>query len=158
MILSTDGCEDLSFVFASRTQQPLTEPGLYAHGPVHVHMLDWAHEGYATDRVDRSQANEGAEGHGETGKSVLGRNRPASDRFLPEGGGPMTRKQIVHDHDIDLQNDIVLCKMLEAGIPLTLENYVDLAFLGTPPDGIEEDGEFLALVPDIILEGPTRVQ
>jgi hypothetical protein len=70
----------------------------------------------------------------------------------------MARKQITHDHDIDLENDIVVAKMLQLGTPLTLENYIQLAYLGTPPEGIEEDGEFLASVPDVILYGPKRVQ
>ena len=63
----------------------------------------------------------------------------------------MARK-VIHDHDIDLESDCVLRKMLELGIPLTLENYLNLAYLGDPPDGIEEDGEFLASVPDVIVE------
>ena len=63
----------------------------------------------------------------------------------------MARK-VIHDHDIDLENDYVLRKMLELGTPLTLENYLNLAYLGDPPEGIEEDGEFLASVPDVIFE------
>ena len=66
--------------------------------------------------------------------------------------------KIVHDRDLDAENDVVLRKMLELGTPLTLENYLDFAFLGNPPEGIEEDGEFLASVPDVILNGPRRVQ
>jgi hypothetical protein len=66
--------------------------------------------------------------------------------------------KIVHDRDLDAENDVVLRKMLELGTPLTLENYLDIAFLGNPPEGIEEDGEFLASVPDVILSGPERVQ
>ena len=65
---------------------------------------------------------------------------------------------IVHDHEPDLENNSILRTMLELGTPLTLGNYIDLAFMGTPPDGIEEDGEFLASVPDVILDGPERVQ
>lgn len=70
----------------------------------------------------------------------------------------MVRKQVVHDHDIDIENDLVLRKMIETGTPLTLENYIDFAFLGNPPEGIEEDVEFVASVPDVILEGPRKVQ
>ena len=70
----------------------------------------------------------------------------------------MARKQIAHDHDIDVENDCVLAKMLELGMPLTLENYIQLAYMGTPPERIEEDGEFLASVPDVILHGPEQVQ
>lgn len=70
----------------------------------------------------------------------------------------MARKQIIHDHDIDIENYCVLLRMIETGTSLTLDNYVQLAFLGAPPEGIEEDGEFLASVPDVILEGPTKVQ
>jgi len=33
-----------------------------------------------------------------------------------------------------------------------LNKYIEFAFLGNPPDGIEEDGEFLASVPDVIFE------
>jgi hypothetical protein len=66
--------------------------------------------------------------------------------------------EIVHDRDLDAENDVVLRTMLELGTPLTLENYLDIAFLGNPPEGIEEDGEFLASVPDVILNGPNRVQ
>jgi hypothetical protein len=71
----------------------------------------------------------------------------------------MTRKaKIVHDRDNDIETDAVLAKMLELKIPLTLEHYVDLAFMGAPPDGIEEDGEFLGSVPDVILCNSKRVQ
>ena len=66
----------------------------------------------------------------------------------------MARK-VTHDTDTE---DYVLTYMLKNGIELTLENYLDIAFLGNPPDGIAEDGEFLASVPDVILNGPTRVQ
>ena len=64
----------------------------------------------------------------------------------------MMARKVIHDHDIDLENDYVLRKMLELGTPLTLENYLNLAYLGDPPEGIEEDGEFLASVPDVIFE------
>lgn len=68
------------------------------------------------------------------------------------------KAKIVHDRDLDAENDVVLRKMLELGTPLTLKNYLDFAFLGNPPEGIEEDGEFLASVPDVILNSPKQVQ
>jgi hypothetical protein len=68
------------------------------------------------------------------------------------------KAKIVHDRDHDIENDVVLRKMIELGTPLTLEDYIRMAFMGNPPEGIEEDGEFLASVPDVILEGPKRVQ
>jgi hypothetical protein len=61
----------------------------------------------------------------------------------------MARKQIIPD--IDSDNDVVLQKMRETGTPLNLKNYINFAFLGDPPEGIEEDGEFLGSVPDVIL-------
>ena len=83
-------------------------------------------------------------------------------RGLAEAAKQIAREErqakIIHDHDNDLETDCVLAKMLELGTPLTLENYIQLAFLGTPPEGIEEDGEFLASVPDVILNGPKQVQ
>jgi hypothetical protein len=57
-----------------------------------------------------------------------------------------------------MADDIVLEKMRELKVPLTLENYIEFAFLGDPPEGIEEDGEFLASVPDVILKGRRRLQ
>jgi hypothetical protein len=68
----------------------------------------------------------------------------------------MARK-VTHDIEHTAQ-DSVLAYMLENGIELTLESYLDIAFLGNPPDGIEEDDEFLASVPDVILNGPRWVQ
>jgi hypothetical protein len=62
------------------------------------------------------------------------------------------------DRDLDLRHDCVLAKMIQLGASLDLETYLDFAFLGDPPEGIEEDGEFLASVPDIILYGPTTIQ
>src|SRR2546425_12982373 len=62
---------------------------------------------------------------------------------------PQTRKVI---HDDDTEHSGVLAFMLKYKIDLTLENYIDLAYMGSPPDGIEQDGEFLASVPDVILE------
>jgi len=77
----------------------------------------------------------------------------------------MAKKQrIVHRNlrtevcDIDLNSDCVLETMIKLGARLDLETYVSFSFFGTPPDGIEEDAEFLASVPDIILYGPERVQ
>ena len=61
-------------------------------------------------------------------------------------------------HDDDTERNYVLEYMLKSGIELSLENYLDMAFLGNPPDGIAEDGEFLASVPDVILNGPRWVQ
>jgi hypothetical protein len=57
-----------------------------------------------------------------------------------------------------MADDIVMEKIRELKVPLTLENYIEFAFLGDPPEGIEEDGEFLASVPDVILKGRRRLQ
>jgi hypothetical protein len=71
----------------------------------------------------------------------------------------MERKpKIVHDRDLNVANDVVLAQMLKDHAPLTLANYLEYAYLGNPPEGIEEDGEFLASLPDVILNGPSRVQ
>ena len=67
-------------------------------------------------------------------------------------------KQACFDRDLDAENDVVLARMLKDRVSLSLDNYLEYAFLGNPPDGIEEDGEFLASVPDVILNGPKRVQ
>ena len=61
-------------------------------------------------------------------------------------------------HDDDTEHNNILRFMLQNKIELTLENYIDIAFMSTPPDGIAEDGEFLASVPDVILHGPRLVQ
>lgn len=66
--------------------------------------------------------------------------------------------KIIHDRDIDLENDIVLATMLAVGATLDLETYIAFSFFGTPPEGIESDGEFLATVPDVILNGPGMIQ
>jgi hypothetical protein len=66
------------------------------------------------------------------------------------------RKQVIHDDDTEPSG--VLAFMVKYKIDLTLANYIDIAFMSTPPDGIEEDGEFLASVPDVILHGPRLVQ
>jgi hypothetical protein len=68
----------------------------------------------------------------------------------------MAKHKIVHDRDIDAENDAVLAKMLACGADLDLETYLDFAFLGDPPEGIEDDGEFLASVPDVILNGGSK--
>ena len=57
-----------------------------------------------------------------------------------------------------MAEDIVLEKMRELKVPLTLENYIDFAFMGDPPDDIDKDGEFLASVPDVVLKGRRKVQ
>jgi hypothetical protein len=66
-------------------------------------------------------------------------------------------RKIAHDRDLNLENDCVLAKMLEVGAPLTLAKYLEFAYLGNPPDGIEDDAEFLASVPDVILSNSKRV-
>jgi hypothetical protein len=48
--------------------------------------------------------------------------------------------------------------MLAVGAKLDLATYIHFAYLYDPPEGIEEDGEFLASVPDCILKGTTKVQ
>jgi hypothetical protein len=69
------------------------------------------------------------------------------------------KKKVAHEaYDLDLEHDCVLAKMIQLGASLDLETYITFAFFGTPPEGIEEDGEFLASVPDIILYGPTKIQ
>ncbi len=68
---------------------------------------------------------------------------------------PQTRKVI---HDDDTEHSGVLAFMLKYKVELTLSNYIDIAFMSTPPEGIEEDGEFLASVPEVILYGPRMVQ
>jgi hypothetical protein len=62
------------------------------------------------------------------------------------------KTKIVHDRDLNAEGDAVLAYMLKVGASLDLETYLDYAFLGNPPEGIEQDGEFLASVPDVILE------
>jgi hypothetical protein len=42
--------------------------------------------------------------------------------------------------------DIVLEKMKEEGIPMTRENYLELAYMGNPPE--ELDGEEEAALPE----------
>jgi hypothetical protein len=64
---------------------------------------------------------------------------------------------MARNRNINPENDAVLEKMIATKSPLTLENYLDFAFLGNPPDGIEEDGEFLASVPDVILKNSRRL-
>jgi hypothetical protein len=69
-------------------------------------------------------------------------------------GEVMARKLI---HDIDSENDAVLDQMIATHTPLTLENYIAFAYLGDPPEAIEEDGEFLASIPDVILKNSRRL-
>lgn len=66
--------------------------------------------------------------------------------------------KIIYDRDIDLENDIVLARMLKDGAKLDLKTYLVYAYFGDVPEGIEQDGEFLASVPDVILNGPGRIQ
>ena len=42
--------------------------------------------------------------------------------------------------------DIVMDKMKQAGIPMTRENYLDLAYMGNPPEQL--DGEEEANLPE----------
>jgi hypothetical protein len=108
----------------------------------------------------------------ETGKAiergeVMAKLNSLTDRQkhmhgLAEAARQVAREErqakIVHDHDLDLENDIVLARMLKDGAILDLKTFITYAYFGTPPEGIEEDGEFLATVPDVILNGPKRVQ
>ncbi len=66
--------------------------------------------------------------------------------------------KIVWDRDLNAENDAVLARMLKDGASLDLETYLDYAYLCDPPEGIEEDGEFLASVPDVILKNSRFVQ
>jgi hypothetical protein len=50
------------------------------------------YEGYAIDRPDRTEANEGAESRSQTETSFLGRSCPASNRQVFEGGEMMAKK------------------------------------------------------------------
>ena len=74
----------------------------------------------------------------------------SSGRVLGKAEKVMARKR-----NID-SGDIVLDKMIATCIPLTIENYLDLAFMGNPPDNILEDGEFLADLPEVILKNVGR--
>jgi hypothetical protein len=47
-------------------------------------------------------------------------------------------------------NDIVLTRMKENGVPLTRANYLDIAYMGAPPDEI--GGEIEASIPKEIGE------
>ncbi|MGA7226205.1 MAG: hypothetical protein WB621_06060 [Candidatus Acidiferrales bacterium] len=44
-----------------------------------------------------------------------------------------------------MTNDIVLAWMKKEGVPLTRQNYLDLAYMGSPPDEI--GGEIEASIP-----------
>jgi hypothetical protein len=71
----------------------------------------------------------------------------------------VVQEEVLSIRDLTCQTDCVLREMLRVGADLTLESYLDFAFLpGDDIEGIEEDAEFLASVPDVILRGPTRVQ
>ncbi|MGA7553137.1 MAG: hypothetical protein WA274_24400 [Candidatus Acidiferrales bacterium] len=49
-----------------------------------------------------------------------------------------------------MTNDIVLQLMIEKGVPLTRQNYLDIAYMGAPPDEI--GGEIEASIPKEIGE------
>jgi hypothetical protein len=67
----------------------------------------------------------------------------------------MKRKpKIAHDRDLNLENDVVLRKMLEIGATLDLKTYCRFAMID--PTDLEAEG--LAQIPDVILNGPSRVQ
>jgi hypothetical protein len=66
----------------------------------------------------------------------------------------MKRKPIVHDRAIDLENDVVLRKMLEVGATLDLEAYCQFAMID--PADLEAEG--LAQIPDVILANTKRLQ
>jgi hypothetical protein len=66
----------------------------------------------------------------------------------------MKRKsKIVHDRDLNLENDCVLAKMLEVGAKLDLETYCQFAMI--EPESLEAEG--LASIPDVILANTKRV-
>ena len=54
-----------------------------------------------------------------------------------------------------MTNDIVLAWMKKEGVPLTRQNYLDLAYMGSPPDEI--GGEIEASIPREIGEAKTCV-
>jgi hypothetical protein len=68
------------------------------------------------------------------------------------------RAKITWDRDLNAENDCVLARMLKDKASLDLDTYLDYCYLGDPPEGIEEDGEFLASVPDVILKNSRFVQ
>ena len=49
-----------------------------------------------------------------------------------------------------MTNDIVLALMIEKSVPLTRDNYLHIAYMGSPPDEI--GGEILASIPKEIGE------
>jgi|HubBroStandDraft_4_1064222.scaffolds.fasta_scaffold372732_2 hypothetical protein len=83
-------------------------------------------------------------------------------RGLAEAAREVAREErqlkIEWGRDPIAETDIVLQKMLAVGAKLDLATYIHFAYLYDPPEGIEEDGEFLASVPDCILKGTTKVQ
>ena len=62
----------------------------------------------------------------------------------------MARKRIIHD--IDSENDPIIAELIKTGTPLNLENYMAFMDMGGPPEGFEEDGDFLADLPEVILK------
>ncbi len=83
-------------------------------------------------------------------------------RGLADAARQVAREQrqakILWDRDLNVENNAVLAYMLKVGAPLDLETYLDYAYLCDPPEGIEEDAEFLASVPDVILKNSRLVQ
>jgi hypothetical protein len=53
-----------------------------------------------------------------------------------------------------MTDDIVLQWMIEKGVPLTRQNYLDMAYLGNPPDEI--GGEIEASIPKEIGEAEDK--
>jgi hypothetical protein len=86
------------------------------------------------------------------------------EKMLPEEKAKLRdqideqRRAIVFDRDSALEGDIVLAKMLEVGAPLTLAAYIEFAYFGTAPEGIEQDAEFLSQVPDVIRSNSRFIQ
>ena len=68
----------------------------------------------------------------------------------------MTKRKhkIVHDRDLDIENDVVIRKMLELGVTLDLETYCQFAMID--PADLEAEG--LAQIPDVILANTKRLQ
>lgn len=65
-----------------------------------------------------------------------------------------SQDKIVHDRDLDLENDCVLAKMLQVGAKLDLETYCQFAMID--PESLDAEG--LSMIPDVILDGPKKVQ
>ena len=62
-------------------------------------------------------------------------------------------RKIAHDRDLNVENDVVLRKMLEVGAKLDLETYCQFAMI--EPESLEAEG--LASIPDVILANTKRV-